>query len=78
MDDPRHIPPGRRVQGGPPSGGAGGGLMKWSQLPVIGTLCILAVIGIHTLDGPAKALCILGGFVFGVLALWMALRAETE
>ena len=56
--------------------GPGGGMMKCSQLPVIGTLCILAVVGIHTLDGLAKALCVLGGFVFGTLALWMALKTE--
>ena len=47
-------------------------------LPTLGTLCILAVIGIHTLDGPAKALCVLGGLVFGTLALWMAFKTEEE
>ena len=58
--------------------GPGGGMMKCSQLPVIGTLCILAVIGIHTLDGLAKALCVLGGLGVGASAIWMALMEMRE
>ena len=49
-----------------------------SRLPVTEMLCVIAVVGIYTLDGLAKAICVLGGLVFGTLALWMAFKTEEE